>query len=595
MKQNASRRKFLRNVASVTGAGVLTACGITPQSPSSTGESLTPTRGVDTSPAAVASSAPAAAMSVPAEYVIDAPDKVNGWRTKLAAPPIKYDPPIEISQNFDLWPSTTFKEGESAEHNIAMRWHEQTMGIKFTPKWVSEGNDASDAKWATAMAAGDLPDFMMRLYLQRIPTLLEAGALEDITDAFERLASPTTKEFKGYPDHPFWNYVRKDGRIYGVPFTSGGLFGNDYLVWIRQDWLDKIGAKSPETLDDLPKLMKAFKEQGLGSFGISVAQGMVPSQGAWMGAVDFVYGAYGVMPGQWRKGVDGKLTYDGINPKVKEPLAVLQQWYADGLIAPDFISTAADKTGDAVVDGKCGVITGAGWMAEWPLADTAKRDAAAAWTVHRTPAGPAGHGRAGTRVFEGMTALRKGVEPNKVEAMIQQLNWRLEREANALENNDYFCFIGWTHVWEGDTIKPGPSPGVSSYEPGMGGAAGWWHLKQEELSRQAREKTLAKEKNQWNAMEQYLYSNPIQLDVAKAYDLALDTKKDQLFSAYQGLPGPVELEVSGALNTIEIESYTKIITGRAPLETFDDFAKEWSANGGDRWTEEINALYAAQQ
>jgi putative aldouronate transport system substrate-binding protein len=45
------------------------------------------------------------------------------------------------------------------------------------------------------------------------------------------------------------------------------------------------------------------------------------------------------------------------------------------------------------------------------------------------------------------------------------------------------------------------------------------------------------------------------------------------------------------LNQMELETFVKIVYGELPLEAFDEFVKNWKANGGDEVTKEMNEWY----
>jgi hypothetical protein len=75
------------------------------------------------------------------------------------------------------------------------------MGITYTMKWSSpHGTDATTQNWATTMASGDFPELMILPNLDTFSRLVEGGKLKNITDIWEEIASPLTRQKKGYPD-----------------------------------------------------------------------------------------------------------------------------------------------------------------------------------------------------------------------------------------------------------------------------------------------------------------------------------------------------------------------------------------------------------
>jgi putative aldouronate transport system substrate-binding protein len=46
------------------------------------------------------------------------------------------------------------------------------------------------------------------------------------------------------------------------------------------------------------------------------------------------------------------------------------------------------------------------------------------------------------------------------------------------------------------------------------------------------------------------------------------------------------------LDQKELELFTKIITNKASVDEFDQFAKDWNSLGGEQITKEVNDWYA---
>lgn len=53
------------------------------------------------------------------------------------------------------------------------------------------------------------------------------------------------------------NSAKFDGKLKGIPEMDSSLESAHY-IWIRQDWLDKLGLEGPKTMQDLLKISEAF-------------------------------------------------------------------------------------------------------------------------------------------------------------------------------------------------------------------------------------------------------------------------------------------------------------------------------------------------
>jgi putative aldouronate transport system substrate-binding protein len=93
--------------------------------------------------------------------------------------------------------------------------------------------------------------------------VLEADLLEDITEAWNATANPdwVRKPMDTYlGGNAAWSFAKVNERIMAFPMAERAA-NNAKLLFVRQDWLDKVGMKIPETLDDVKDVALAFKKQ----------------------------------------------------------------------------------------------------------------------------------------------------------------------------------------------------------------------------------------------------------------------------------------------------------------------------------------------
>ena len=99
---------------------------------------------------------------------------------------------------------------------------------------------------------------------------------------------------------------------------------------IRQDWLDDLGMNMPITLDDWYSTLTAFKDQkGATAPLFMYKTGIMIGGGEILSAYDVGADIYQV---------DGTVKYGPIEPGFKEYLMLMNKWYSEGLIAPDFMT-----------------------------------------------------------------------------------------------------------------------------------------------------------------------------------------------------------------------------------------------------------------
>jgi putative aldouronate transport system substrate-binding protein len=599
-----SRRNALKLMGAATGSGALAAalaaCGSATPAPQATAAPAdTAAAGATAAPAATeAPAAPAAGSAAEKWAKLTAKNPKQDWTpTYPAFKP--YDPVVEIICTADG--GVKWKEGESQTNNPYTWMREALQGIKYTPKWEAY-SDVALTKLKADIAANDPPE-MFCTSGSDMAQYVADGVVEDITDIWEATASSLVKEKKLYPKGDNWIPARYGDKIYGIAFSYGPAYNVDNIGYIRQDWLDKVNLKVPTTVDELTAAMKAFKDAKLGSFGINACKNLV----TWHNSLDTIFGAYGVMPGQWRTGADGKLAYDSIQPAVKTVLGILRQWYADGLIDPDFYTKSEGDVDANIAQGKVGIRFSPWWAGEGTDPKTMPD---AKWSLMDAPKGPDGkQGRKASGLVGPVAVFKKGIDKKKLEAAINELNFQMDLHVNwekyqqyghALGNGTLFV-EGYEYVWDGDNVKFTDQPGnIYGYaNDGVGFTfplvcypdyqadvyktmINWWSTDVSKLNKAQKAFVQgANAKGTKGAIERYQ-------KVFDTINIAIDTD-------YKAPPSEKMAKVAADMSKLELETLDGIVAGTKPLDSFDEFVTQWKAAGGDTWTEGVNAWKASQK
>ncbi|MCS7222695.1 MAG: extracellular solute-binding protein [Anaerolineae bacterium] len=582
MARKLNRREFLRISAASAGALALAACA--PQA--------APSAPAPTTPLA----APTEATATPAASPVPAQRCQMDWNPTFPPPFKVYDPPVEVSV---IWnPGLTFPEGMSWNNNPMYNRVVEYTGIKFTIHWEAYG-ELRDQKLAADLAAGTLPDAFHAAGLF-FEELIDNDAIEDIKEIWEATASPLTKEKKMYPDYKWWKPVLRNGKLYGIPFTWGPAYNVDNLCFIRQDWLDQLGLKAPETVEEWGTVAKAFRDAGLCQFGISACKRLV----TWFQSLDPVFGAFGVMPTCWVKAEDGTLKYDSISPAVKDALAVIRQWYEEGLIDPDFYTYNEGDAAGHIAASKVGIFT-APWWHGGAQVKLEQENPGMKLALIPYPKGPQGkQGRRASAEVQSQVVFKKGLDPIKIEACINNLNWHIEMHVNWQKYQQYgewrnsHAFVeGLEWVWdENCELKDGPVVMPMTYTwmdtIDFGFPYMVYPTYQVEPFRDIQE-WMKEDPAKLNKAQRFLIKNPIVLREAEYYTKVFDTLNVQIINEFFGNPTDAMQKLLPDLNTLESEVFTNIVIGNEPLDRFDSFVEEWWEKGGEQVTADVNAWYKA--
>ena len=117
---------------------------------------------------------------------------------------------------------------------------------------------------------------------------------------------------------------------------------------IRKDWLDELGLEVPTTYDELEEVLRQFKEKKNAYAPLTLgANGYMETSHA-------LSAGYGVMEDFMQ--IDGQVVYGPMEDGWKEYLTMLNRWYAEGLLDPDFMTNGAWQVDTGMVlNGETGV------------------------------------------------------------------------------------------------------------------------------------------------------------------------------------------------------------------------------------------------
>ncbi len=567
--EKISRRDFLRTTALATGVVALAACQ--------------PAAPVET----VAQADQVAAPSANCE-----PD----WNQRLPPVPKKYDPPVEISVIFQ---DVSYHEGMSATNNPWYNWFKENMGIEFNVHWVAQG-DIATQKLQADIAAGTLPDFFAASG-SLLAQLIDSGAVEEIRELYENTTTPLVKQQVGYPDGSWWNQAFRGEGLYGCShsLTKNALTG---IGWIRKDLLDELGLEAPDSLDGLENAMRKMLDADLVKTGVTVNKELL----TWNHSIDQVFGAYGVMPTTWRD-QGGSLAYDSASPGIKDALARLNSWYKSGILNPDFYTMGWEQCRAERDRGDSAWYTVPMWGTPLPTVTTTDGKTLQ-WARTDVFAGPDGQkARKGTNPLFHAWVFRKGLEPVKIEALLNQLNYYMELEVNGPEKYDNYgplwgitdMFLeGVDWAWTEDCeVKQAKESLVATGLASTGimfRDVGFWHSTFPNYQFNT-DKYLLKLASQdpatLNKAQKVFLENPTPLAAASAYEYVMTTPELDLLDQYMGIPTERMATLVPELKKMEDELFIGIITGQKDLAEFDNFRDAWFTNGGDQVTEDVNVWY----
>ncbi|MFE9275296.1 sugar ABC transporter [Paenibacillus glucanolyticus] len=508
----------------------------------------------------------------------------------------KYDPEVTITTVWGVDPTLQFKNGETIENNVATKWAKEKFGINIKSLWsITDTNGAFATKLRLAMSSGqEMPDIVTlgTENQQLAQDLIDSGMFAEVGTWFDQYASDNWKSAMSL-DSNVWNQYSRDGKRMGIPVLDFA-YNHDYVLWIRQDWLDKLGMGAPKTMDELEKVMDAFKNQnpsGLAPDKVTpLSIGFKTSMNTWMGDPSWIFGAYGTLPQQWNVAEDGSLEYGSVNASMKQGLSKLNEWMNKGYIPKEAALWDENKTAEPAVAGTAGIIPGPYWMSGWPLLDTVKNAPEAVWKPVQIPTGPGGTAmRHGTQYTNGVTLIHKDME--HPEAFFTYQNYLFDNFAVSKEGGEFAngLFEGYDFELDanGEMVPNDEIQGgyvnVVRYLLVRDGA----RIPDEQMKALLK---LAKGEKPESRLEKDVAVN-YGKDTPAAAEVLLSQEE---ISKKDMFTGPVTATMKSKwdyLTKIENQTLNEIIYGKQPVESFDQFVETWKAGGGEQITKEVNDWY----
>jgi putative aldouronate transport system substrate-binding protein len=235
------------------------------------------------------------------------------------------------------------------ENNRWVKWIREQSGIDVTMVPVPR-NQAQD-KLNVLIASNQAPDLIWEYDRAYIGKLITQGALQPV-DAYIEQYSTSYKTY--LQEHPeLLPYLTFDGQMYAVATarTTDGIANHG--LWIRQDWLDKLGLKTPTTMDELIEVAKAFKEQDPDGNKQDDTTALVGST---------VFDSYAAMNAaignQWYL-ENGSMKYGATLDRFGDAMELEKQMYEAGLVDKEYLT---DKNFQRAIQlwttGKAGIFAG---------------------------------------------------------------------------------------------------------------------------------------------------------------------------------------------------------------------------------------------
>ncbi|MDF2927548.1 MAG: hypothetical protein K0R57_6462 [Paenibacillaceae bacterium] len=448
-------------------------------------------------------------------------------------------------------------EEGSYENNRWTKWIDANSPAIV--KWVPVSRGQFQQKMNTLVASGGAPDLIWEYDRNYIAQLANQGAIQPIDSYIEKYSTTYKKYLQDNPG--LKSAVTIGGKMYAFTSKRSAESIVNHGIWIRQDWLDKLGLKAPTTTEELIEVAKKFKDGDPDGNGKADTVPVVFNGNA----VQIMRAFFFVNESQWYL-EDGKMKFGRTLDRYKDSLAFQKTLFDQGLLDKEYITdNNFQRARQLWTTGKAGMYFSS-WSMQTEYMDLLKNVPDAKMVPMEPVASQYGkNGLYQELPANILVAFNSKMKEDKIEAAVKFLDWMLEK--------------GWKTLKFGEeNVHYKQVDGVPQ------------KLDQDKFRKEVNYVREFPVLSQWDVKPEWFPILEAQDEASQAYaKLKTDSLAVNLKNPYRrDIPYSPDLEeISQLISTfhpIATQIETKVVTGGSsmtPEAGIEEVRKEWKRLGGD--------------
>lgn len=492
--------------------------------------------------------------------------------------------------------NSNMPENDTYTDNAYTRYIKSVINVQNVD--VFEANDSQyDTNVSMVISMGSLPDIMVVSSQDEVEQLVEAGFIEDLTESYNNCISDRIRKmYESYGDS-LKDMVTYDGKIMALPETN--ITDGPNLVWLRKDWMDKLGLSEPHTIDDVVNIVKHFISEDPGNNGVD-ASGKPNTVGLAVDTdvtgecgysseflLDIIFACFGAYPKQWIMNDDGEIVYGSVTNEAKEALSYISSLYNQGVIDNDFLLRTSTNICELIENGLCGSFFGPWWAPNNPLANAVSRNPDADWQPYLIATDSDG-----TTSYHSQNpcykyvVVRKGYEHPEIAAkMISVMFDKVRFDCTDSEEFKNYYQLN---------VEPTARPLSINVDYNNALSICYRNIDATISGRKNPDSLELLERSFYDACSEYIKNanktstqRAAYMSRIKACSLIAQDNIKVVDSLYFKTTDTMKSHW-WRLKAKEKEAYLKIISGEEDISYFDTFVKEWNEQGGQTITSEVS-------
>lgn len=473
--------------------------------------------------------------------------------------------------------------GDTYEDNGYTRYLKKMLNIQNKDVFELEDGNQYEEAVEIAIKDNNLPDIMVVKGQETVQKLAEAGLIEDLTEVYEECTTWRIKDMYASYTDALLNSGKYGGKLYGFPDTV--IDHGPTLLWMRKDWMDKLGMEEPADMDEAMNYILEFVNQDAAGNGETIGLACTPELVAGSSetySADGIFSMFHASPRKWVQDAEGEIVYGSVTQECKAALEYLNTLYTKGVLDKKFLLRTSENIEELIKNGKCGAFFGKWWAPNNPLMESYDYDKNAEWTPYFFTKEDENVLQE-YETFEDRlyVVVRKGYEHPEIVAKYISVIFDYSRydDKEANEVNEYFSL----------NVDPTARPLNINVDYRDTLYQTTENIRNALNKEKPSSSLTGLEKSYYRTCKAYLDGNLTTANAWAAYTsriTAVGTLVDLNFKSRQPLPLSGEgLKVGEDLLKLEQQTFIQIVCGEKTVGYFDTFVKEWYAAGGKDFTQ----------
>ena len=522
----------------------------------------------------------------------------------------KFDHVVEVHIGMAVEPTdVTLEDGDTADNNYYTRYLLDNYNIKVVVDWTAASGDDFNQKVALTIASDSLPDAMVVSDRTYFTAAAEDDMLYDLTEVFDQYASEQVKAIHATTAGKAAELVTYGGKMLALPNISVAADGVLVLM-MQQNWLDDLGIAVPTTVQELHDAAAAIRDAkpaGDRTIPILGAQkdGRVYADflhSNFSYGFDAIFAAMNAYPGYFVLDEEGKVQYGTLSAETRTALETLAQWYAEGLIDPEFATR--DYSQDIVNANECGFFCGPWWALGYGNGDSFKNSETVDWQAYPLFTDDGIWNAKMKTLGTSYTLVNSGVSEEVAQAIVimnnvlvanesvfqnetaEDIEWYPLRNVTAAMDECEYTYKAEISVLNGET-----EPEDWQSEPNYKLLAADTAVVRSMVPGYKQGETLHR--------SDFLYTPETESNFQRQYALLIGDRpyatvelNNPVYSVTYTTNETIDRYWAN-LEALEGSVIRSIITGKRDISAFDSFAEQWMAEGGDKILQSVQEEYDA--